>query len=416
MKTIFPKSYQGNIHIPASKSDSQRTIIAAGLSQGISLLKNVGKSKDEQVMLNFIQLIGAKITLLSEGELQIEGTTHFPETANIDCGESGLSTRLIVSICAAHQGVFNIEGEGSLLKRPMLFFEKYLPELGAKINSEEGFLPLCIEGPMSGKKIEIDASEGSQYLSGLLMALPLLTENSELKVSKLVSKPYIEMTLKTLRQFGIEIQNEGLEQFTITGKQHYRATNYNIEGDWSSASYWLVASALGFPITVSGLKKDSLQADKAILKAFELANCKAIWQDDKLTIDGTNRKAFSFDATDCPDLFPALTTFAALCEGISEIKGVHRLQHKESNRALALQNEFAKLGVLIEFQDDLLRIDGGKKFQGATVSSHNDHRIAMCLAIAGMFATEVIQISGEDAVNKSYPDFWKDLESLTQKL
>jgi len=227
-----------------------------------------------------------------------------------------------------------------------------------------------------------------------------------------VSKPYVEMTLNTLKQFGIHIEHKALRSFSISGQQSYRACNYSIEGDWSSASYWLVASALGMPISVAGLNLTSLQADRSILDVFSAANCEVIQENDLIKINGKNKTSFSFDATDCPDLFPALTTFAALCPGTSEIKGVSRLQHKESNRGLTLQSEFAKLGIQIDLHDDLMIIHGKNQLIACQVSSHNDHRIAMCLAIAGMFSNSPLEIDGQEAVAKSYPRFWDDLESL----
>jgi 3-phosphoshikimate 1-carboxyvinyltransferase len=185
-----------------------------------------------------------------------------------------------------------------------------------------------------------------------------------------------------------------------------------VESDWSSASYWLVASALGHEVKCVGLSMDSNQADKAILDAFVAANCAVIADENGIVIDGTQRTSFAFDATHCPDLFPALVTFAAFCSGTSRIRGVHRLRHKESDRASALVNEFSKLGVNISIVEDALVITGRKRVLSEKVDSHNDHRIAMCLAIAGLYAEDGVEITGAEAVSKSYPDFWNDFDSL----
>lgn len=412
MKIVYPGNYSGMIDIPPSKSDSQRAILAAGLSEGVSQLQNAGKSQDELVMLRFIQEIGAQVREIEPGKLEIIGTKKFPSKASFSGGESGLSTRLMIAICAAHQGQFTIDGEGSLLKRPMDFYENQLPQMGVEVKSNAGFLPLHLQGPIRAGAFRVDGSQGSQYVSGLLMALPLLKANSILEVENLVSRPYIDMTVNCLKHFGIKIEHRQFSYFSIEGSQQYKACDYQIEGDWSSASCWLVASALGANLSVSGLNPVSLQADWFILKAFEAANCQVIWSDNVLKIDGHARKNFVFDATNCPDLFPALTTLAALTEGTSVIYGVKRLAGKESNRGLALQSEFGKLGIKIHLLGDEMHIEGQAKIDGGMVQSHNDHRIAMCLAIAGMFATQAVEIEEELAVNKSYPDFWKDFDGL----
>lgn len=411
-KIIHPQPYTGTIHIPSSKSDGQRALLAAALAKGESVLHNAGNSKDEKAVLETIQLLGATVERLGDRQLKIKGIQHFPSEAQLDLHESGLGIRLVTSICAAHEGKFTITGSGSLAQRPMHFFEETLPQLGVKIQSAGGFIPLEIEGPMQGSEVVLDGSLSSQYLSGLLMALPLLKTESRLEVQDLKSIPYVQMTLNTLAQFGIDIQHYGFEQFVISGNQKYLSTEYTIEGDWSSASYWLVASALGQQISVSGLSLTSLQADKAILEVFEKANCMLEFHEDSIQVNGENRQPFVFDATHCPDLFPALVTFASLCDGRSDIKGVHRLAHKESNRGEVLKAEFEKLGVNIVLNDDVMHIYGKTSIEGGKVSANNDHRIAMCLAIAGMFADAPVEIDGAESVEKSYLDFWGDLANL----
>jgi 3-phosphoshikimate 1-carboxyvinyltransferase len=322
---------------------------------------------------------------------------------------------LITSVCAAHQGVFMISGKGSLETRSLTFFEETLPLFGAGIQSNNGLIPLEIEGPMKGAEVSVDGSLSSQYLSGLLMALPLLPQESRLHVTHLNSLPYVRLTLNTLHKFGIEILHDNYQQFIIRGNQHYLPTKYTVEGDWSSASFWLVASALGMPIQITGLSMTSLQADKQILEAFEAAKCVLVFEDNKMRIDGRNRKPFKFDATHCPDLFPALVTFACLCDGRSEIKGVHRLKHKESDRGEVLKEEFANIGVLIILDGDKMHVHGKTSIEGGEISSNNDHRIAMCFAIAALFADSDIEINGAEAVNKSYPQFWDHLLKLPIK-
>ena len=412
METISARNYSGQLNVPPSKSDAQRALLAAAFANGKSTVTGLGKSQDELVMLKFIQDIGAQYSLISEHVIQVDGIKKFPSEGKFFVGESGLSTRLITAMCSAHEGTFKIDGEGSILKRPMKFFENYLPHFGGRIETTNGFLPITTVGPLKGRTATLDCSSGSQFLSGLLMALPLVDGDSKLKVLNLVSTPYVEMTLNTLKKFGIIINHSELSSFSIAGNQTYIATNYNIESDWSSASYWLVASALGMNISCKGLNLNSLQADRAILSAFEKANCSFLENSNRLQINGDSRKAFTFDATDCPDLFPALATFASLTSGTTRIFGLKRLKEKESDRGVALQTEFGKLGITIELNSNEMIIHGKDKIEGGTVNSHDDHRIAMCLGIAGMFAESPISIQGSESVSKSYPNFWKDLNTL----
>jgi 3-phosphoshikimate 1-carboxyvinyltransferase len=233
-----------------------------------------------------------------------------------------------------------------------------------------------------------------------------------LKVRNLVSRPYIEMTLNTLKVFGVEIEEIEKDCFRINGKK-LTSCEYKIEADWSSASYWLVAAALGQNLIIQNLNLTSLQADKTLLLALEKANCQVIYSERGIQIDGTNRKAFDFDATDCPDLFPALVVLAAGIDGLTKISGIHRLEHKESNRALTLQSEFGKLGLKIELIANEMWIHGTGKLSGGKVDSHNDHRIAMSLGIASCITDVAIEIHGAEAVGKSYPSFWEVLESIS---
>ncbi len=414
-KYVKPGNYKGVVTIPSSKSDGQRAILAAALSKGISTIHNLGHSDDELAMLDAVQQLGTEAQKESDQSWTFRGISEFPKEADLFMRESGLGTRLITGVCAANTGRFTITGSGSILKRAMTFFDTYFPYFGAEIKTNNGYLPFEITRPMQGAQVVIDGSQSSQYVSSLLMALPLLPTESRLEVQHLKSIPYLKMTLNTLAKFGIDVQQQDLKHFIIAGNQKYLSTEYTVEGDWSSASYWLVASALGQRISVRGLDMASFQADKQILKAFEAANCTVVYSDDAIYIQGEKRIAFEFDATHCPDLFPALVTLASLCEGESKILGVSRLANKESNRGKALKMEFAKLGITIHLEGDVMRIEGKKNLLGGEVSSHDDHRIAMCLAIAGLFTESTIAISNPLCVSKSYADFWNDLEGLYQE-
>jgi 3-phosphoshikimate 1-carboxyvinyltransferase len=411
-KRIEPRHRKGTVAIPASKSDAQRAYLAAALAKGKSTITGWGNSSDETAMLIAIRQLGARVTVSGTNELLITGIEQFPVEATISAGESGLGIRLLAAVCAAHEGVFHIEGEGTLESRPMDFLESSLPLFGGACKTTDGKVPLAITGPMHGAIATIDGSLSSQFVSGLLMALPLVNGDSEIRVTGLKSKPYVNMTLQTLQAFGIDVEEENLSEFRIEGDQFYHATHYKIDADWSSASYWLVAAAIGHAVSLNGLRLDSSQADKALMSFLQAANCQVVFDQDTIGVEGSNRKAFTVDATDCPDLFPALVTLAAYCEGTSVIRGASRLEYKESHRGLALQSEFGKLGVVIELDKDNMLIHGTGTVKGGRVSSHNDHRIAMCLGIAGLSSEAAIIVENAQSVNKSYPSFWETLETL----
>lgn len=409
-KSIKSVQLSGTILIPPSKSDSQRALLAAGLSIGRSILYNIGKSNDELSMINTIEQFGAKVEVY-ENRVIVGGTLNFPLKSIFNCGESGLGLRLMTSICAAFKGEHILTGEGSILNRSHSFFMTEFPKMGIEIQSNSEKLPISLQGKLTPGIYTVDGSQSSQYISGLLMALPLLNGNSELIVNDLKSKAYVDMTIDTLNEFGITIRAEE-NRFCIAGNQTYTATDYTIESDWSSASCWLAAAALGQKIEMSGLSISSKQADVAMLNALYTANCTVEFLKNSIRVDGENRRAFNFDATDCPDLFPALAILALGCSGKSIIKGVHRLKNKESDRGIVLQQEFKKLGITIELLDDEMHIFGGTLIKSAVVDSHNDHRIAMCLGIIGTLIEDGINIQHAEAVNKSYPDFWEEFKSI----
>jgi 3-phosphoshikimate 1-carboxyvinyltransferase len=413
MKQVISQSrLTGKVIIPSSKSDGQRAILAAGLSKGVTVLHRIGKSDDEQAMLRNIVQLGAEVIEVSGDSTTIQGIKEFPQKAELNAGESGLGMRLITGVCAGQGGEFLIFGEGSLLQRPQQFFEEHLTQMGVRVISNKGFLPISLQGRMAGGQVQIDGSTSSQFLSGMLMSLPLIEEDSTLIVQKLKSIPYVQMTMNTLTAFGVEVKHDNFERFSIKGNQSYNCDQYSIEGDWSSASYWLVASALGHDVSVQGLNLESAQADKALLEMLKAANCIVNINNDSISIDGSNRTAFSVDATHSPDLFPALVSLAAFCDGVSTITGVHRLATKESDRGVVLQKEFGKLGLKIELLGDEMHIHGGTKLTSAEVDSHNDHRIAMCLGIVASKLEGEMTITGAETVSKSYPDFWKDFDAL----
>lgn len=412
MKKISNKGlYSGRIAIPSSKSDGQRALLAASLASGTSILFNVGKSDDELAVLNVIQNLGAQVEI-KQDQFCITGTNKIPKNLTINIGESGLATRLLSGVFAFSEGTQTIDGKGSILKRKMDFFFEHALEFDySPAPNEKNQLPLIFTDKVTKRNIKVDGSQSSQDISGLLFGLALTPEEAQITIQNLKSVPYLNMTLNTLAHFGVEFTKISDTEYLKLSNQHLKATTYQVEGDWSAASFWIVANALGCDISIENLQLNSLQADKQIINILTTANCSIIRGND-LRVIGTRRTPITTDLTHCPDLFPPLVTYAALTPGISILSGVHRLFNKESNRAEALISEFSKLGVQIYVVDDQMIIEGKNEINGGTVNSHHDHRIAMCLAIAGMFSTEPIEIENAEAVSKSYPDFWNDFEQL----
>lgn len=417
--TIAPSRLSGTITANASKSSMQRACAAALLRQGQTILINPGNSNDDLAAIDVIRKLGASVEHTDTGELVIRSNGIHPKHSEVNCGESGLGIRMFTPIAALSSQPITLNGAGSLVTRPMDFFDEILPQLGVATKSNGGKLPLQIQGPLQPANITVDGSLSSQFLTGLLMAYGAAgADHVTITVNNLKSKPYIDLTLQVMREFGWEVTHEHYKQFHFTAAKPASKDNfqYTIEGDWSGAAFLLVAGAIAGPITIKGLDMQSTQADRAVLQALIDCGCQLSIQHDQVEVGPLPLKAFHFNANDCPDLFPPLVALAAYCEGTTVIEGVNRLAHKESNRALTLQQEFAKLGVEIQLQDNLMLINGGNPVQGATTHSHHDHRIAMACAVAGLKATGNVVIEEAEAINKSYPDFYEHIKTLGAKV
>jgi len=396
---ISPGKPSGSITPPASKSLMQRACAAALLHTGKTIINNPGVSDDDKAALNIIQQLGAHVRHSKD---YIEITSHGinPIGDAINCHESGLSARLFIPIAALYHQQLTITGEGSLLTRPMDVFGEIFPSFGVSILSNHNLLPITIKGPLHPQNTYIDGSLSSQFLTGLLFAYAFAAkEVVTITVSNLNSKPYIDLTLDVLHRFGKNITNNNYKSFTIYAQPAlHDDVEITIEADWSAASNFVVANTIAGGIDIKNLNKSSLQADSAVLQVVT-----------------NERKAFNFDATDCPDLIPVLTIYAGTCSGTSTISGINRLIHKESNRITSTTALLDKLGVEFELGDNTIKITGVQQFKSCVIDSHNDHRIAMAAAIAALYADGDITINNAEAVAKSYPNFFKDLAALGVK-
>jgi 3-phosphoshikimate 1-carboxyvinyltransferase len=424
-KHLQPGKVHGVVHANASKSAMQRACAAALLARGTTIIQNAGKSDDDKAALQIIANLGATVQYLDQGILSITGEGIRPSTAGIHCGESGLSIRMFTPIAALADMPLQITGEGSLLTRPMHFFDEVLPRLGVSVQSNGGVLPLMVKGPLHPADITIDGSLSSQFLTGLLMAYAAAgARGVTLHVTDLKSKPYIDLTLQLMQAFGLQVpENRNYEAFVFHGGHSVSAEvsprNYQVEGDWSGAAFLLVAGAIaGGDVHVNGLLKQSRQADKKIIDALLSAGAHVHVGEDYVFVRKSKLQGFSFDATDCPDLFPPLVALAALCKGPTTLHGLRRLKHKESDRGLTLSEEFDKLNVEVKLEGDIMTVMGTGKVQvlNQKLNSHHDHRIAMAMAVASLCADLDVEIRNADAVNKSYPDFWEHLETLGGKV
>ena len=413
---VSPSKLVASLQAPASKSSMQRACAASLLHNGTTHIYNAGISNDDKAALNIIQQLGAKVTIeFNKIVIESKGLTSKNNILqkNISCGESGLSFRMFAPIVALSSATISLSGSGSLLKRPMFFFDEIFPQLEVGIQSNNGFLPLQITGPLRPKNITIDGSLSSQFLTGLLFAFgDAVKSDVVISVNNLKSSPYIDLTLDVMQRFGFSMINKDYKQFIVKPKLTVAdVIEYTVEGDWSSSSFLLVAGAIAGKVKVIGLDENSAQADKAILAALKSSGAVISKTENSIEISSAKLSAFQFDATDCPDLFPPLAVLAAYCNGTSSIKGTHRLVAKESNRAETLKEIFSKMGIDVVLTGDEMHITGGE-IKSAVVSSHHDHRIAMAAAVAALGASGPIEIKTAEAINKSYPEFFNDLKKM----
>jgi 3-phosphoshikimate 1-carboxyvinyltransferase len=411
--TIEPGNISGILAGPSSKSMTQRAYAAALLHHGVTIISRAGHSEDEQAALQIIQQLGAEIVMQEEGLTEISSNGIRPVSDSISCFESGLSARLFTPIASLSGRTINVTGGGSLLRRPMDGFQDVLPLLNVAVKEGlGGYMPFSVQGPMIARSLTLDASGGSQFLSGLLFALcECVSQPVVIKVNALKSKPYIDLTLDVLGRFGKIVTHNNYREFFIDPSLFVEKeiVEIEIEADWSSAAFFLVGAAIAGDITLRNLSMNSKQADKAIVEVLQQAGADMHFSDDSITVKRSPLQAFEFDATDCPDLFPALAILAACCDGNSYIEGVHRLFYKESNRVESITQMLQDFAVPFSVEEDTLCITGVDNLQGTIIDSYHDHRIVMAAAIGALRANGPVEITFAESINKSYPGFFEDL-------
>ena len=400
----------GEVRVPGSKSMAERLILAWALSKTECGVEPNSTADDVAAMAECAKEIFAAIE---------QKRASISEPLNVR--ESGAVLRFVMPVLGALGLKADIVMEGRLPERPMEALTTQLKEHGMVISGPQAGR-FHVEGQLFGGIFELPGNQSSQFITGLLMALPLLPDNSELKViGEIQSRPYVDMTLKVLSQCGIDIMEEGPGDFYIPGNQEYRLEgDHEVEGDWSAAAFWLAmgaASAKGTRLKVKGVRPDSSHGDKAILKILNEMGAEITWEGSQegsmaVTVEAHDLKAKTIDARNIPDLVPAIAIAAVAASGKTTIMNAERLRLKESDRLHAITEVLRSLGAMVNERPDGLEIFGGYKLHGGWVSSFGDHRIAMMAAGLRVFCEGDIEVDGAGVVTKSYPEFWKDYGQL----
>lgn len=404
----------GTVNVPPSKSDVHRAIICAAMANGVSRISPVALSNDIKATIGCIKALGAD-AVLENNVLTVDGTNMYKnKTALLDCGESGSTLRFFIPIAAVGNINATFVGKGKLPQRPIGIFTEALPKAGTVCKTEGG-LPLEIKGQLKSGIFEIPGNVSSQFITGLLLALPILEGDSEIVLtSPLESVGYIAMTIRTMKQFGVNIDTTE-NGWHIKGGQTYKSCNYTTDGDWSQAAFFMVLGAIGGKVTVKGVAKDSTQGDKKCAEILAEFGAKVTQRDNEVTVEKGDLKAITIDASQIPDLVPVLSVCAAFAEGTTKIINAERLRIKECDRLKATAELLNNLGGKVKELSDGLEITGVSSLKGGNVNGYNDHRIVMSAAVCAARSDEDITATFAMSINKSYPDFYIDYNSIGGK-
>jgi 3-phosphoshikimate 1-carboxyvinyltransferase len=422
MKEIKPLSHlQATARIPGSKSITHRAIIAASLANGESLLQNFLESEDTLYTANTLRELGVNISI--EGEnLRIIGTGGrlHPESIRKELylGNSGTSFRLLLSVVALDRGEFTLTGTPRMLTRPIGSLVTALNQLGVKASciNQNSCPPVLVKANgIPGGKVQIAGDQSSQFVSSLLLSGPYAENDIEIEVvGELVSKPYVDITLDVMEQFEVQVERDGYSYFRIPSDQAYRACEFNIQGDASSASYfWAAAAVTRGNVTTENIDPyTTRQGDIGFLEILERMGCHIEKGSDRVLVHGGELSGIEADMSSMPDMVPSLAAIALFSDGKTSIRNVQHLRLKESDRLHAIALEWNRLGGRVEEIEDGLIIHGGEKLSGTVLDPHDDHRIAMSLAVVGL-KVPGLRIKDENCVNKSFPQFWELWDRLS---
>ncbi len=421
MKKIISKDKVNcTVKIPGSKSLTHRALIAAGLAGGKSRLKSVLSCEDTLYTASALRSLGIRIEFnQQDADVYGNGGVFAPskEEHEINLGNSGTSYRLLLSVAALASGKYIFAGTERMKQRPVAYLVDALKALGVDVNymENEGFPPVLLNASgIEGGKVIIPGDISSQYISSILLSGPLAKNNISIEISgELVSKPYIDLTLDVMNAFGVRVEHDNYQHFTIPSGQVYKAREFVVEGDASSASYfWGAAAVTGGTVKTENIFPDNTrQGDMGLLDIFEKMGCSIKRENDSVTVTGGRLKGVDVDMGSMPDMVPTLAAAALFAEGKTTVYNVSHLKHKESDRIADTAKELRKIGARVDELDDGLVIYGGDKLKGAEIDPHDDHRLAMSFAMAGLKVPGIV-ISDENCVNKSFPTFWELWENI----
>jgi len=403
------------VSIPGSKSFTHRYLIMAALAEGRSQLLNGLWCDDTRYTAAALERLGATIEYTQEAvEVIGTGGRLSCPSGPIFLDNAGTSMRLLTAVACLAHGSCVLTGNDRMHKRPIGELLEGLRPLGgmAECLEQKGYPPVRTQGSgLKGGRTVVDARRSSQFVSAILLASPYAAQPVEVAVQGLVSRPYVDVTLQGMSRFGAEAGWQDDETLRVEAPGNYEPGNYRVEGDCSSASYfWASAAVTGGRIVTSNIDRDSRQGDLALLKLLSRMGCQVQWGANGVTVVGGSLRGIEADMGDMPDMVPTLAVAAAFAEGTSIINNVGHLRIKESDRLRAIADGLGRLGIQVEEREDSLVIEGGKP-QGAWIDPHDDHRIAMSFAVAGL-VSEGVQIANESCVNKSFPQFWETFEKL----
>ncbi|MBN1932107.1 MAG: 3-phosphoshikimate 1-carboxyvinyltransferase [Desulfobacterales bacterium] len=409
----------GEINVPGSKSYTHRSLITAALSDSICIIQNALQSEDTRFTIAGLEQLGIKIHQAAES-IVVHGTKGLfsPCRQPIYLGNSGTSMRFLTAVASLGKEIYTLTGSERMQQRPIMDLVYGLKQIGVNAHSihHNGCPPVHVQGgPVIGGRIVLNCETSSQYLSALLLIAPYTEEGLDIHVTHgPVSKPYIDMTVDVMKQFGVDIRRDGYSRFIVPGRQVYRAGSFTVEPDASQAGYfWAAAAISGADIKVKGITPQSCQGDVHFTQLLEAMGCKIIAEKDGITVCGRPLTAIEADMADMPDMVPTLAVVAAFAEGTTYIRNVAHLKVKESDRLLSVATELSRIGISTTCNDSGLVIQGGKP-HGAVIHTYGDHRIAMSFALIGLRIPGIF-IEDESCVEKSFPDFWKVFEKLKKQ-
>jgi 3-phosphoshikimate 1-carboxyvinyltransferase len=421
--TLKPISkIEGEINLPGSKSLSNRALLLAALAEGTTHITNLLESDDTRHMLNALKQLGISY-ILSEDKTECTvignaGAIHSADLQELFLGNAGTAMRPLCAALCLGTGSYLLTGEPRMKERPIGHLVDALREAGAKISYQEneGYPPLLIEADgLSGGDVKIDGAISSQFLTALLLSAPLAKDDMTISIiGELVSKPYIDITLHIMKEFGVEVEHDNYQTFKVKGRQTYKAVEtFMVEGDASSASYFLAAAAIkGGTVKVTGIGKKSIQGDVQFVDVLEKMGAIVEWGDEYVTVSRGELHPIDMDFNHIPDAAMTIATTALFAEGTTTLRNIYNWRVKETDRLFAMATELRKVGAEVEEGEDYLKITPPKKLKHAAIDTYDDHRMAMCFSLLALDPVSVT-INEPECTAKTFPTYFEVLESIS---